>query len=98
MAGISIANLHFQDKCFEKFDAYQFEREVRLFISLLNEPRLPENLYNYPDHHFESENRDYLDGLALHPLMPPETRFMVKTCLAKVAPDLDIEEPLVAAR
>jgi hypothetical protein len=98
MAGIPIANLHFQDKCFEKFDAYQFEHEVRLFISLLNEPRRPENLYNYPDHHFESVNRDCLGGLALHPLMPPETRSMVKTCLAKVAPDLDIEEPLVAAR
>jgi hypothetical protein len=98
MAGIPIANLHFQDKCFEKFDAYQFEHEVRLFISLLNEPRRPENLYNYPDHHFESVNRDYLGGLALHPLMPSETRSMVKTCLASVAHDLSIEEPLIAAR
>jgi hypothetical protein len=98
MAGIPRANLHFQDKCFEKFDAYKFEREVRLFISLLNEPRRPENLYNFPDHHFELVNRDYLDGLALHPLMPSETRSMVKTCLASVAPDLSIEEPLIAAR
>jgi hypothetical protein len=98
MAGIPIANLHFQDKCFEKFDAYQFEHEVRLFISLLNEPRRPENLDNYPDHHFESVNGDFLDGLALHPLMPSETRSMVKTCLASVAPDLSIEEPLIAAR
>ena len=98
MAGIPSANLHFQDKCFEKFDAYKFEREVRLFISLLNEPRRPENLYNFPDHHFELVNRDYLDGLALHPLMPHDTRVMIKRCLASLAPDLAIEEPLIAAR
>jgi hypothetical protein len=97
-AGIPNANLHFQDKCFEKFDAYKFEREVRLFISLLNEPRRPENLYNYPDHHFELVNRDYLDGLALHPLMPHDIRLMVKACLATVAPNLSIEEPLIADR
>lgn len=96
MAGIPRANLHFQDKCFEKFDTYKFEREVRLFISLLNEPRRPENLYNFPDHHFELVNRDYLDGLALHPLMPQETRVMIKTCLASLAPDLAIEEPSIA--
>lgn len=96
--GLPVANLHFQDKCFEKYDSYAFEREVRLYISLLNEPRRPENIENYPDHHSEPVHDGFLSGLALHPLMASETRIMAKKVLSAVAPGMPIEEPTVAYR
>ena len=96
--GLPIANLHFQDKCFEKYDAYAFEREVRLCISLLNEPRRPEQLENYPDHHSESVNVEFIDALALHPLMPVETQSMVVKVLSALAPGMHINKPAIAYR
>jgi hypothetical protein len=96
--GINRANLHYQDKCFEKFDAYSYEAEVRLFISLVNEPRRPEQLSQYPDHHSEFMDGKYLEAVALHPLVSGDTRVAIKEAIAALEPSLRIEEPTIAER
>lgn len=96
--GIHRGNLHYQDKCFEKFDAYSYEAEVRFFISLVNEPRRPEQLLQYPDHHYEPMNGGYLEGVALHPLVSGDTRVAIRAALTALKPSLIIEEPNIADR
>lgn len=96
--GINRANLHYQDKCFEKFDAYSYENEVRFFISLVNEPRRPEQLLQYPDHHSELMDKKYLEGVAIHPLVSGDTRLAIKAAIAALEPSLSIEEPAIAER
>jgi hypothetical protein len=97
-SGINGANLHYQDKCFEKFDAYSYENEVRFFISLVLEPRRPEQLLQYPDHHSELMDKKYLEGVAIHPLVSGDTRLAIKAAIAALGPLLRIEEPAIAER